>query len=499
MNSAKFIMKTITLIKTLSLSSLLTLTTVTTIPNSVKALEENQPSIGLKQNLGQSVIYVNPRQGVDTVEAGSSLERPYRSISYALQTAKAGTEIRLTEGEYTNEKFPLKIPDGVKLIGNTQQKGSNINIIGGGDHLTKTFGMQNVSIITGDNTELIGVSVSNPNSRGTGVWIENTKSIVSDSTFINNNREGIFVTGTASPIIKDSVFKNNTGNGIGFGRQAKGEIRKNIFDNTGFGLSMGGDSAPFVSQNTIINNNSGIVLTENAKPILQGNLIQNSRDYGIIATGKANPQLEDGNNFTSNGNDMYIALAKGSTPPPVATKPPTSTPIPTVTAVDSANYSDKINFKCVQIKGGYATFAQRDNPAVLPRTIINWTRQIGSEYTPERRCQIVTDNLNRVVNNNGGRIDNLSFVLGKVRGSSVICLANSSSLGCNDSNMLFTLSARNAQNPREVINSLASNIGSRTSSSGSPVQESASGESFASLAPLNENLEPEDALWFVNY
>jgi parallel beta-helix repeat protein len=496
-------MKTINLIQTLSLSSLLTVTALTMIPNSVKAVEKNQPSIGLKQNLGQSVIYVNPRQGVDSAGAGSSLDRPYRSISYALQTAKAGTEIRLTEGEYVNEQFPLKIPDGVKLIGNAPQKGTNVSIVGGGDYLTKTFGLQNVTILTGDNSELIGVSVSNPNSRGTGVWIENTKSIVSDSTFINNNREGIFVTGTASPIIKDSVFRNNTGNGIGFGRQAKGEVRKNTFDNTGFALSMGGDSAPFVSQNTIINNNSGIVLTENAKPILQGNLIQNNRDYGIIATSKANPQLQDGNNFASNGNDMFIALTKASTALPVATKPPettpTPTPTPTVTATNSTNHSDKVSFQCVQVKGGYATFVQRDNPAVLPRTMINWTRQIGPEYTPEKRCQIVTDNLNRVVNNNGGRIDNLSFVSGKVRGSSVICLANSSSLGCNDSNMLFTLSAKNAKNPREVINSLASSIDSSASGGGSPVQESASGDPFASLAPLNDNLQPEAALWFVNY
>jgi parallel beta-helix repeat protein len=496
-------MKTIKLIQTIGLSSLLTLTALSSIPASVKASEKNQPSIGLKQNFGQSVIYINPRQGTDSPGAGSSLERPYRSISYALKSATVGTEIRLTEGEYVNEQFPLVIPDGVKLTGNASQKGSNTIISGGGDYLTKTFGLQNVTIVAGDNSELIGISVTNPNNRGTGIWIENARSVVSDSSFINNNREGIFVTGTSSPIIKDSLFRNNTGNGIGFGRQAKGEVRRNTFDNTGFALSMGGDSAPFVTQNTIINNNSGIVLTENSKPILQGNTIQNNRDYGIIATSKANPQVQDGNNFVSNGNDMYIALAKGSTPVPVATKPVETLPPPTdntsstITAVNSTTYSDKVSFECAQVKGGYVTMVQRDNAAVLPRVMINWTRQVGPEYTPERRCQIVTDNLNRVVNGNGGRIDNLSFIVGKVRGSSVVCLVNTGSLGCNESNILFTLSARNANNPREVINSLASNIGSSASGTGSPVQESASGP-FTSLAPLNESLQPEAALWFAN-
>jgi hypothetical protein len=169
-----------------------------------------------------------------------------------------------------------------------------------------------------------------------------------------------------------------------------------------------------------------------------------------------------------------------------------------MTAINSTTYSDKVSFECVKIPGGYATVVQRDNPAVLPRTMINWTRQIGPEYTPEKRCQIVTDNLNRVVSQNGGQIANLSFLIGKVRGSSVVCLANTSSLGCNDSNMLFTLSAKNAQNSRQVINSLASNIGSRTSGGSSPVSESSSGL-FTSLAPLNDNLQPEDRLWFINY
>jgi parallel beta-helix repeat protein len=488
-------MNTVKLIQTLSLSGILTLAAIATLPNSVHGSEKQSSSIGLKQNFGQSVIYVNPRKGTDVPGAGSSLEQPYRSISYALQVAKPGTEIRLSEGEYTNEQFPLKVPDGVKIIGNTATKGSNIYIIGGEDYVTKTFGLQNITVVLGENTELQGVTVTNPNNRGTGIWVENVKAVISDSTFINNNREGIFVTGTASPMVKDSIFRENTGNGIGFGRQAKGEVRRNLFDNTGFALSMGGEAAPFVSENRIINNNSGIVLTENAKPILKGNTIQNNREYGVIATSKANPQLQDGNNFSGNGNDMYIALSKSSTPLPVtAIKPQQTTSTSIVT--NPITYSEKISFECAQIQGGYATLVQRDNPGVLPRRMIDWTRQIGSEYTPQKRCQIVTDKLNNLVSQNGGRIDNLSFAIGQVGNSSVVCLTNSS--GCNSSNMLFTLSAKNAKAPVEVINSLASSMDSKVSGGNSRVVES-NGNYFVPLAPLNQRLEPEKGLWFANY
>ncbi len=486
-------MNKINLLQTIGLSSLLTVTAFTTIPTSVTASETMQPSIGLKQNSQQFALYVNPRQGTDTAGAGSSLDQPYRSISYALQFAKSGTEIRLADGEYTTEQFPLQIPAGVKLIGNAQQKGSNVKIIGGGDYLTKTFGLQNVAVVPGDNSQLIGITVSNPNGRGTGVWIENTKPVISDSSFVDNNREGIFVTGTASPLIENSLFKNNTGNGIGFGRQAKGEVRKNTFDNTGFALSMGGDVTPFISQNTIINNNSGIVLTENAKPILQGNTIQNNRDYGIIATSKANPQIQDSNNFASNGNDVYISFTKSSTPSVTITKP---TQPSTTIATDSTTYSEKISFECAAIKSNYATVVQRDNPKVLPRTMINWTRQIGNEYTPEKRCQIVTEKLNKIVSQNGGKIDNLSFTIGTVGTSSVVCLANSS--GCNSTNMLFTLSADNAKNPAEVITSLANSMGSQASGGSSPVVES-NGKYFVPLTSLNQKLQPETGLWFANY
>ncbi len=506
-------MNTLKLIQTISVSSLFAVTAFASIPTSVKAVEKNTSNMGLKQNFGKSVIYVNARQGVDSTNAGSSLDRPLRSISYALQSAQPGTEIRLAEGEYSSETFPLKIPDGVKLTGNSGQKGSQIVIKGGGDYLTKTFGLQNVTIVPGDNTEISGVTVTNPNGRGTGVWVENTKPLISDSSFLNNNREGIFVTGNASPTITNSQFKNNTGNGIGFGRQAKGEIRRNLFDNTGFGLSMGGDTSPYVSENTIINNNSGIVLTENAKPILQRNIIKNNRDYGIIATSQANPQLEDGNDFASNGDDLYVALNKGSTPPPqttIVTKPSTPPPPNTIvtkpfpdtttnTATNSSTYSEKISFECAQVQSGYATVVQRDNPAVLPRRMINWTRQVGTDWSPERRCELVTEKLNRIVAQNGGEIDNLSFTTGRIEGSSIVCLANSSSLGCNQSNMLFTLSNQNARNTQEVIARLGDSFSSNGGATNSAVQESGSGNPYVSLAPLSEKLQPEDGLWFANY
>ncbi len=89
--------------------------------------------------------------------------------------------------------------------------------------------------MAGNDAAIAGVTVTNPNSRGTGVWIESTNPTIQNSTFANSVREGIFVTGTGNPKIESSIFTLNQGNGISIAKQAKGEIRGNLFQNTGFG------------------------------------------------------------------------------------------------------------------------------------------------------------------------------------------------------------------------------------------------------------------------
>lgn len=498
-------MKTVNFFKTIGLSTLAISTTFATIPFQ-------SPTVAQSYNYGNSnsTVYVNPSQGVDSPNSGRSSQTPFRSISYALQYSGSGSVIYLAQGRYSEESFPIQLKPGVTLQGDESSQGAGIEIIGGGDYDSRTFARQNATIVTADNSQISGVTVTNPNNRGTGIWIESTSPVIRNTTLANNNREGVFVTGNASPTIENSKFVNNQGNGIAFARQARGELRGNVFERTGFGIATAGETAPMLLGNQIRNNNSGIVLTESSTPTLRENTIENNSGYGIVATSKARPEMQGNNLVRNNGEDMLVAVSQGTPPIPDEyptasnpTYPPqqtTYTPAPIISSAPSSTLS-AIEFKCVQLNDGYATIVSRDNPAVIPQRLINWTRQVGSDWTPQKRCATVTNKMNQIVSSNGGRVDNLIFTVGGVDGLAVVCLAGNSlsTSGCSTTNMLFTLSQSNASNSREVIARLSENIRSADGQS-IPVEESGTtGQPYASLAPLNQKLEPAPGLWFLNY
>jgi hypothetical protein len=131
--------------------------------------------------------------------------------------------------------------------------------------------------------------------------------------------------------------------------------------------------------------------------------------------------------------------------------------------------------------------------------MITWTRtDLGPELTPERRCQIVTQRINEVVDRNGGTLDNLVFTVGPVQRQLVVCLVDSMSSSCSSNNMLFTLSRENARNPEEVVRRL---VTFSVTGSGRAVGESSGRRVPQVRAPLSEfaqRLQPEESLWFVD-
>ncbi len=241
-----------------------------------------------------SVIYVNPNTGQDSTGAGNTQATPYKTITYALNQAQPGTVIQLTPGTYnkdSGEQFPLLIKQGVTLRGDESSKGQSVLITGSGIFISPTFARQNVTIRADKNSTITGVTVTNPENRGTGVWVESTNPTITNSTFTNSIREGIFVTGTGNPKIENNVFVQNKGNGVSVAKSAQGEIRNNLFQNTGFGLAIGGTSTPLITENQILQNKDGIYISESAKPILRGNVIQNNTQDGVVVTVNAQPDL----------------------------------------------------------------------------------------------------------------------------------------------------------------------------------------------------------------
>lgn len=250
-----------------------------------------------------ATIYVNPQTGVDSAGAGTTSTAPYKSISFALSQAQPGAVIQLAPGNYNQESgetFPLLLKPGVTLRGDEATKGQGILITGGGFYTSRTFARQDITVLADRDTTIAGVTVTNPNSRGTGVWVESTNPIIKNNTFTNSVREGVFVTGTGNPTVEGNLFVQNKGNGISIARTAQGEIRNNLFQDTGFGLAIGGTSTPLIVENQIIQNQDGLYISESAKPVLRKNVIQNNKRDGIIATVNALPDL--GTNENPGGN-----------------------------------------------------------------------------------------------------------------------------------------------------------------------------------------------------
>ena len=248
------------------------------------AIANEHPRQEISQNGTSRLLQVNPNGG-----------GTFDTVTEALTIAQSGDTIQLAAGTYsveTGEQFPLMIPKGVTIIGDEDAEGKGVNIIGGGPFISRTFARQNVAmVVTQDNIKIGGISVSNPNIRGTGLWIESGNPVVQFSRFHQSHRDGIFITGSARPMIKNSMFHKNGGNGISVARNGGGEIRDSWFQDTGFGLAIGGNANPKVINNQIIHNNDGLVVSGSARPMLRGNVIRKNLRSGMVAIANAAPDL----------------------------------------------------------------------------------------------------------------------------------------------------------------------------------------------------------------
>ncbi len=256
----------------------------------------------------QNIIYVNPQTGSDRPDQGSNTA-PFKTITYAISRAQAGQIIQLAYGTYssaTGEQFPIRLRSDLTLRGHEANKGKDIVILGGGNLRAGSGFPQNVAIAVGDRAELRGVTVTNPNARGYGLWIENTSPAIANNTFLDNKQDGGLITGKSTAIISTNQFFRNGTSGLAIEGEARPDIRGNLFQQTTFGMSIRQDAAPQITENTFTQNQNGILIQANAKPVLRGNAIVNNRNYGLTISDMASPDLgkpnDDGNNtFQGNG------------------------------------------------------------------------------------------------------------------------------------------------------------------------------------------------------
>jgi parallel beta-helix repeat protein len=280
-----------------------------TQPNSIEVAQASAPS-------SANLLFVNPTLGNDS-NNGSSQQNALRTITQALQNAQPNTVILLLAGTYSaesGETFPLELKTGVTIQGEPGARGRGIVIQGGGTFLSRTSASQNVTILGEDEAVLTGVTVTNPNPRGYGLWIESSSPTVNNNTFTGSGHDGISVTGNSAPVIRGNAFIQNGANGITVYGTSRPEIRENMFERTGFGINVNENAAPLIVGNQIRQNQDGIVVQENARPTLRDNVIEANRRDGLVAIAQSLPDLgtanEPGNNqFRDNARQDVNASA----------------------------------------------------------------------------------------------------------------------------------------------------------------------------------------------
>ena len=304
---------------TFGLSQIVTLTDLAIAQNSNPA-----SSTTLQIAQANTVIFVSAN-GSDA-NSGVSADQPLRSLTAALnKNPQSGAIIQLASGTYsveTGEKFPLTIPSGVTLRGNSANQGQEIIISGGGVFVSPTFARQNIAMLVGSGSRIEGITITNKNPRGYALWVESAQNVtITSNTFANSTHDGVFLTGATSANVSNNIFTKNGANGLSALGTSTGNIQSNTFDNTGFGLAIGQNSKVAVISNRIVNNRGGIVVSNLSMPSFRNNLIANNQENGlvILKDRKGQPTVDlgttasPGQNIFQNNKQTDINNASGVT------------------------------------------------------------------------------------------------------------------------------------------------------------------------------------------
>jgi hypothetical protein len=174
-------------------------------------------------------LYVNPRQGNDQTGNGSQ-DRPFQTITQALDRARPNTIVILAPGTYSEasgEQFPIQLQSGVTVYGQPDQWGDGIEIVGGGWLMTPTAGEQSVAILGFDGAGLSGVTVRNPD--GSAIWVAGGTPWIVGNTIADNARHGI-VAHDGTPYILNNRFDDNDGSDLEFSNRATPQLQDNQLD-----------------------------------------------------------------------------------------------------------------------------------------------------------------------------------------------------------------------------------------------------------------------------
>jgi parallel beta-helix repeat protein len=288
-----------------------------------QAIHSDRLEIAQAEKISYPTVSVNPQTGSNSNNGSDNA--PFKTLTHALSVASTNSIIKLAPGSYTRnsgEVFPIQLKSGVTVQGEPSDRGQNVIIQGSGLFLSKTSARQQITILGTDRAGLLGVTVSNLDPQGYGLWIESSSPVVSDSTFTNNGHDGVSIVGNSAPILKNNYFYNNGANGITIYGTSRPEIRDSIFEKTGFGINITQNSAPRITGNRITGNKDGIVVQGRATPIFRSNVIDGNDRDGLVTIATSRPDLgtqtDQGNNTFMNNGGLDINAKSNSQVIPAA-------------------------------------------------------------------------------------------------------------------------------------------------------------------------------------
>ncbi|EMP00842.1 LIC10774 family surface protein [Leptospira santarosai] len=221
-------------------------------------------------NFSASIHYVDALGGDDS-NPGTSLA-PYKTITYAV--SQPGNTIYVAPGIYNEElgeRFPIRIPIGMNLIGNESGKGTENG---------PRSGYGGIGTIPNEGPTLIfGVGQLSPGIDNYATLTQNDNSIIAGFTITNpkspstSTTAGIKLGSSLSGIISGITIRNNTLTGtpkgagiyIGFSNQGTGNIISgNTIISNYLGIYHDRSNVVFKVENNLISQNwAGIVLVAN--------------------------------------------------------------------------------------------------------------------------------------------------------------------------------------------------------------------------------------------
>ncbi len=151
----------------------------------------------------------------------------------------------------------------------------------------------------------------------------------------------------------------------------------------------------------------------------------------------------------------------------------------TASAPDSSTQVSEppTTFKCVKQGNGWATIGEKGN-FTTKSPLITWdSKEFGPEYTPDKRCNIVSAKLTKAVVDNGGKLGLLKIKVGSLNNQKVVCVIKDAQTSCNDGNTLFTLNQKHSDKPAESLQKIFQQY-SEGSASNSKLDQNATSDSI---------------------